>query len=94
MPESLWHNEKGRNLKTKKSMPDRIYYISSEDLPVEYVPHKGPENTLFTKAIRKILVMGAQTLLRRSRVIVFCRLGPTGDTQNLASGSDGDKSTE
>lgn len=66
-------------------MLERIYYIGSEDLPVEYVPHKGPENTLLTKAMRKILVMGAQTLLRRSTVIVFCRLGLTGDTQTIFS---------
>lgn len=81
MPESLWHTVKGRNLKTQEIMPEMIYYISLEDLPVEYVLHKSPENTLFTKAIKKILVMGGQTLRRRYRVIVFCRLGLTGATQ-------------
>lgn len=27
-------------------MPETIYYISSEDPVVEYVPQEGPENTI------------------------------------------------
>lgn len=57
----------GRNLKTQEvNMPQRIYYISSEDPPGEYIPQEGPENT--------VIAMKAQALLRSSIVVVFCRL--------------------
>lgn len=62
-------------------MPERTYYISSEDIPVEYVSQEGLENTLFTKAKRTRLVIEAQTLLRSSSVVMSYRLGLTIDFQ-------------
>lgn len=63
-------------------MPERTYYISSEDIPIEYVSQEGLANTLYTKAKRTRLVIEAQTLLRSSTVVMFYRLGLTiGDFQ-------------
>lgn len=44
IPESLW-----QTLETQESVsiPERISYISSEDLSAEYVPQEGPENTVY-----------------------------------------------
>lgn len=81
--------KKGIQRHREVSMPERIYYISSEDLPLEYVSQEGSEDTVFTKAIRKRLVIEAQALLRSSIMAIFYRLGLTAETlkQNLASKS-------
>lgn len=70
----------GRNLKTQESMPERIYYKAQKTDQLNMFLMRA-QRILFTKAIRKILVMGAQTLLRRSTVTVFYSLGLTEDTQ-------------
>lgn len=65
-----------------------IYYVSSEDPKVEYISQEGPENTLFTKAIRKRLLIETWALLRSSILAVFHRLVlSVEDEQNLASNS-------
>lgn len=63
-------------------MPEKINCINSEDQPVEYIPQESPENNLFTKAIRKRLVIQAKALMRSTIMAVFCWLG-----LNLASNS-------
>lgn len=63
--------KKGIQRHKEVSMPDRTYYISSEDIPVESVSQEGLENTFFTKAKRTRLVIEVQTLLRSSTMVVL-----------------------
>lgn len=59
-----------RNLEIQKSMLERVYYKAQKTYQLNMFLMRA-QRILFTKAIKKILVMGAQTLLGRSIVTVF-----------------------
>lgn len=57
MPELPWQMA-GEGIKTLRgvSMLEKIIYVRLENLPTNYIPQKGPNNTPFSKAMRDVLV--------------------------------------
>lgn len=71
-------------------MPETIYYISSEDPVVEYVPQEGPENTICQGNKEKTSEGGADiTKEIQSDYILQARAGSR-RYSNIASGSSGE----
>ena len=68
--------------------------MRAEELPEDYVPWEGPESTLFTKAIRNVLVRGAPAPLKSSVAAlladqVWWQERPSRNWASFISGDDG-----
>ena len=76
MPQLPWQRVKeGMKRVREMGMLKWIYYVKPGDPPEIYLPLEGPEDIVFTKAVRCALLGRAPALLRSLVIAILHRLG-------------------